>query len=173
MNFYGIINISICLFSAYLGLGQNKSTIIIQCSVAKNAVELNYFPSEIMMWKDGLTSGYTVTREVINEASGSASRQFASQNILPKDASWYKKNVTQTDGVLSPIGQLLYDPNFSLPSSGNNQTWEIKYNYIVYESTRSQEVASAVGLGLTDVNITPGSKYRYTVNTIKVVNPLR
>ena len=163
MKFFYLINISICLFSSYLGLGQNKSTIIIQSRVSKNAVELNYFPGDVMMWKDGLTSGYTVTREVINEASGSAARQFASQYIQAKDASWFTKNVTKMDGVLSPIGQLLYDPNFSLPSSGNNQTWEIKYNYIVYESTRSQEVASAVGLGLTDANINPGSKYRYTV----------
>ena len=161
---YNLILLTICVIISNNSFGQNNPKIVIRSAVTAKTVELNWYPTDPMSWKEGLTHGYSISREQLGgEVRPGRNSTFSMQNITPRDSAWFAKYVTPADGVLSPIGQILYDPNFSTTASGNQNTWDIKYNYLVSESTRDPKVAVALGLGFIDTTIVPGALYRYTV----------
>ncbi len=136
-------------------LAQN-SPIIVHAHVASSEVQLDWFPVDVATWKEGLTSGYTLTRETVN-----GSGNFAPVRTMLKDTAWFQTNGTKTADVLSPIGQIIYKNNFLKKSNKENDA--IQYNYIVYESTINIKVAEAIGLGFTDKNVVNGTTYKYTI----------
>ena len=138
---------------------QNKAELIVNTRVIDNKIEINWYPTDPLEWKTGLKSGYTISREVV---SGTNS-VFNPQNISPKSKEWFSVNTKSEDGVIFPVGEILYNPDFALPSSDNSEAWNLKYNYVVYEATLNQNIANAVGLGYTDSLIANNAKYRYTI----------
>jgi len=138
---------------------QGDGQILVNAIVAESGINISWFPTNVDQWKDGLNSGYTLSRETLKGGN----EVFIAKNILPKNAEWFKLNVSQNNGVLLPIGEILYNPDFSLPTAGNSGTWALKYNYIVYETTINHSVALAVGLGFSDMKVTKGAQYKYTI----------
>jgi len=156
LNYLFIVLITIQLNNS-LAQGDNK--LIIRARANQSSIDLNWFPSEPLNWKTGLSSGYSISREVMNGNSSS----FPVKNIIPHSKEWFKVNVQPEAGTLFPIGEILYNPDFNLPSTAESETWTIKYNYVVYESTINQGVANATGLGFTDSTVVGGLTYKYTI----------
>jgi uncharacterized protein len=148
-----------CILGWNLSFTQGNKQIIIKAVATDSGIYIHWFPSDANEWKDGLSTGYTISRKLDNGDN----TDFKERLIIPKDQNWFKANVKPEDGVLYPIGEILYNPDFSLPATGNNDTWSLKYNYIVYEATQNQEVANIVGLGFYDQSSVKGAKYIYTI----------
>jgi len=163
MNFIKYtLYIILVIYSNYI-YSQDNSKLIISTQVIDDKVHINWYPNDPLKWKDGLKDGYLLSREMLNAQAGT----LPNQTILPKSKEWFRTNVKSTDGVIFPIGELLYNPEFSLSSSDNSESWKVKYNYIVYESTFDHVVANAVGLAYVDSTIVKGAKYKYTVKHIQ------
>lgn len=152
-----LVNTICLLFIAVFLKAQNNNSWIVQSSVDNNVVSLSWYPTDPSLWKQGLISGYTLTRETVGVGSGN----FTPAKILPKDAAWFKTNVSDKNGVLYPIGKILYEDNFLQKSNKDNDA--LQYNYIVYESSIDINVAQAIGLGYVDKNVAKGTTYRYTI----------
>ncbi|MBK9962565.1 MAG: hypothetical protein IPP06_14910 [Saprospiraceae bacterium] len=136
-----------------------KPELIVNTRVIGNKIEINWYPIDPLQWKSGLKTGYTISRETISGHNTS----FTPQSILPKSKEWFSVNTKPEDGVIFPAGEILYNPNFSIPSSENSDAWDLKYNYVVYETTLDQDLANAIGLGYVDSLISNNAKYRYTI----------
>lgn len=147
------------LFCYNFGFSQGKAQIIVRAVATESGIQISWFPTDVEDWKNGMNAGYTISRQTENGNNAS----FKEQIILPKNQIWFKTNVSPESGVLYPIGEILHNPDFSLPTAGNNATWSIKYNYIVYESTQNQDIANAVGLGFVDNSAVKGTNYTYTL----------
>ncbi len=137
---------------------QNTPSWVIQAAVVDNSVSVSWYPTDPKIWKEGLVSGYTITRE---NADSGGSGGFVPIRTTVKDAVWFKKNVTNDDGVLYPIGVILHGNNFMQKSDKENDA--LQYNYIVFESKWDIKVAEAIGMGIVDKSVTLGANYRYTV----------
>ncbi len=154
-----IIITAICLWHlSFTMYAQNKPSWVIESAVSNSQVSVNWFPTDPAVWKEGLKSGYTLTRENV---SGGSNGAFTPVQITRKDSSWFRVQSNGIESVLSPIGSILYEDNFLNTSDKEND--EIQFNYIVFESSIDSMVAGAVGLGYTDKNVTPGSTYKYTI----------
>ncbi len=139
--------------------GQNNP-LIINAVVTENSVSITFYPTDPSIWKEGMMTGYSISRELKNAENNSA-RRFTPVKVIVKDSLWFKNNVTQYDGVISPIGQILNGSDFL--KEKDKQNLEIQYNYIVYESTLNIKVAEAVGLGYVDNSIVLDATYIYTI----------
>lgn len=137
--------------------GQNTPSWVVQSAVKNSTVELTWYPTDAEVWKEGLRSGYTITRESM---SGGGSK-FTPMQTSIKDSVWFKANVSPEDGVIYPIGVMLNRDNFI--NKDNKQNDELQYNYIVFESKWNIKVAEATGLGIVDKTIQVGTTYKYTV----------
>jgi len=137
--------------------GQTSNKLFLQGTGKDNGMELNWYPTDPQEWKAGLASGYTLTRETISGGGSS----FTPVRTMLKDSLWFRKNITDSEGVLKAIGGILYSKNFLRKT--NKQNDALQYNYIVYESTIHIRVAETIGLGFTDKNVTNGATYRYTI----------
>lgn len=137
--------------------GQNTPSWVVQSAVKNRTLELTWYPTDAEVWKEGLRSGYTITRESM---SGGGSKFTPLQTSI-KDSVWFKTNVSPEDGVIYPIGVMLNKDNFI--NKDNKQNDELQYNYIVFESKWNIKVAEATGLGIVDKTIQVGTTYKYTV----------
>lgn len=131
--------------------------IILNTIVSESDVLVSWYPTDPAAWKEGLTSGYTLTRETISGGGGS----FSPVRTMLRDSLWFRDNVKEGDGVLLAVRGIIYGDNFLRRS--NRQNDELQYNYIVYESTTDIRIAEATGLGFEDKNTEKGATYRYTV----------
>lgn len=136
---------------------QSTPEWVIQAEVNANKIHISWFPTDPSTWKEGLRSGYTLTRETI----GGSSSSLSPVRIMPRATSWFNSLDKDQSGVLYPVGRILYDDDF-INSSGK-QNDELQFNYVVFESSISTEVAEATGLGYVDSVVTSGSTYRYTI----------
>jgi len=158
MKLYNLILSTLFVISCYSLKAQKVPAWVIQASASNNTIAVNWYPTDPSVWKEGLTSGYTLTRETI---SGGGAGSFSPVRIMLKDSTWFRKNMNDEAGVLAPVGQIIYSNNFLRKS--NRQNDELQYNYIVYESTTNMKVAEAIGLGFVDKSVAQGATYRYTV----------
>lgn len=161
MKLITYISLILALFNCHDIYAQTEPKMVIQARVVDGKVLLNWYPNDVTVWRNSLESGYTISRENLSGTNAG----FAPQRIVTRNQEWFKANVRSEDGVLYPIGEILYNPDFSIPGSDNADGWSVKYNYIVYESTLDNKVASAVGLGFVDSTIIKGGKYRYTITS--------
>lgn len=149
------------IFLWQFGFNINAQTIpswVIASDVNNSTVSVSWYPTDPARWKEGLKSGYTVTRETVKNGGNTA---FVPIRTLLKDSLWFKNNVTDDDDVLHPIGKILYSNNFLQQSNKENEA--LQYNYVVFESSLDIKIAEAIGMGLADKNVISGATYRYTV----------
>jgi hypothetical protein len=135
---------------------QNKPSYYINAKEKNGSIELSWYPTDVAIWKEGLLSGYTISRETV---SGGKSNFIPAISML-KDSLWIKSN-TAANEILSPIKSIVYNSNFLIKSNKENDA--VQYNYLVFESQYNIIVAEALGMGIVDKNIAIGDTYRYTV----------
>lgn len=140
-------------------LSQSTPQLVISAKVVDSGIELNWFPTNPIHWKDGMKNGYTLIRE----SNSGNTNNFKPITILPKSKEWFTSNVTAEDGVLFVVGEVLFNPDFNLPETENKDSWNLKYNYVVFESIKNTKVASPIGLGFTDSGIKKAEQYTYTI----------
>ncbi len=162
MNLIKYLFLLCLILCCTFGFAQGNAQIVVKAVATDAGINITWFSSDANIWKDGLNSGYTITRQTQNGDSNN----FKDRNIMPQDRNWFAANVKPNGGVLFPIGEILYKDDFSLPVSGNTEGWTLKYNYIVYEATQNHEIAKAVGLGFTDTTVKKGETYTYIIRHI-------
>ena len=134
---------------------------------SSQSIQLNWYPSDPDFWKAQMAQGYNIQRQEIDVSGNAigASSTIAS-NVLPKDAYWFEANKNVLDGLMEPIGALMYDTTFVFPKNDELDEASMKFNFIVYETTLYEEIAEAVGLGYEDKSVVEGKSYRYTIRAI-------
>lgn len=137
---------------------QNIPKIVVQAIEENGSIKIHWYPTDPAEWKEGLVSGYTLTRETL---TGGEHNSFSPVKVTMKDSTWFKSNISVESGVLYPIGTILFRNDFLKKNNKKND--ELQFNYIVYETTLNHSVAEAIGLGYEDKNVTQGASYRYTI----------
>ncbi|MCB0636081.1 MAG: hypothetical protein KDC54_05665, partial [Lewinella sp.] len=165
--------IQLVLFTGGLLLTFGASTVIaqpdflLQARTVEAGVAVNWTPTEPSTWANLLPTGYQVSRVEI-DANGNplGAVQTLRDRTIPRDSAWFVENRQLEDGLIEPIGFLLYDSTFMFPENELMDETAMKFNFIVYETTLSAPIAEAVGLGITDTEVEPGRSYRYTVQAL-------
>lgn len=145
--------------------GQDKmENMVIRAIEKEGAIQLNWHPTSPAIWQQQLTRGYSIERTEL-DATGKpvGSLQTIQSNILPKDAFWFEQNKEMEEGLMAPIGSILYDEDFQFEQNELMDAEQMRFNYIVYETIYSEAIAAAVGLGFTDTNVSTNKIYRYTI----------
>lgn len=143
-------------FSQKVIIAQDQS-IILSAGVVVSDVHISWYPTSSVVWKEGLIAGYTLTRETVSGGGGN----FSPVRTMLKDSVWFNNNATRENGLMSPIGRIIYGDDFLQKNNSLND--ELQFNYIVYESSRNINIAEATGLGYVDKSTEKGATYRYTV----------
>lgn len=144
----------------------SSDTLITSVYFSEDGNLISWYPVESELWNKQMLDGYQLIREEIGPGDQVINTITLADNILPKDNSWFESNSEMEEGMMGVIGKILYDPTIKLASYGEVTALDIKYNYLVYESTFSSDVAVALGLGYIDRDIASGSRYRYLVKGI-------
>lgn len=147
--------------------GQKDNLLILNAKVSDNVVIVNWYPENQKIWSDLMTVGYSVSRQTIDTDGKLLSESVTLSNkVMRKDSAWFTKNSNLEGGLMIPIKALLYDKKFDFPGNGEMSALDIKYNYLVYESTQRPVVAEALGLGFSDSKAERNKRYRYTVKSL-------
>ncbi len=140
---------------------QGQDTLLIEASASKTAVSLRWYPADAYQWLDGLNAGYQIERFEVGQAG--ANKIVLAERLLPKDSTWFNIHKEDFDGLMEPIGALLYDTTFQFEPSNDLNSTEMRYNYVVKEAEDFPGIASAVGLAFRDSTVVEGKKYRYVI----------
>lgn len=132
-----------------------------------DGIALHWYPTSPFTWELNLQSGYQLSRVEIDSVGQLIGEpEVLADSILPQDSSWFSQNGDLFNGLMEPLGGLLYDSLFQFPENDLLNETTMKYNYLVYEATRRSEVAVALGLGFVDMEADPSKRYQYTVRTL-------
>jgi uncharacterized protein len=147
--------------------GQKDNLLILQAKTSENVIHINWFPENQKAWSDLITIGYTVSRQTIDvDGKVLSESMILSNKVMRKDSAWFTKNNNLADGLMRPVKALLYDKKFDFPGNGEMSALDMKYNYLVYESTIRPVVADALGLGFSDSKTEKNKRYRYSVKSL-------
>lgn len=142
----------------------NEDVLIIEAESFADSITLKWHSTNAAAWNKDLQAGYTVTRQEVNpDGSIQGSPQTLSANLKPQTKAWFITNGYRSNGLMDPIGALLYDPSFSFEDNDLLSEEEMKFNYVVYETTIDIEIAEAVGLAYRDFQTKPNTTYIYKV----------
>ncbi|KAA3641726.1 MAG: hypothetical protein DWQ02_00075, partial [Bacteroidetes bacterium] len=144
-----------------------EASIIVQSRTTSEGMAVNWFPTSPQLWKSLMTQGYRVSRVEIDTMGNEIGASVVlANNLTPKDSSWFVVNGNLSDGLMEPIGALMYDPQFDFPENDLMDDTEMKYNFIVYETTRDIQIANAVGLGFLDSTVVEDKHYKYDITAV-------
>lgn len=147
--------------------GQKGNQLILQAKVSDQVIHINWFPENQKFWSELMTVGYSVSRQTIDmEGKVLLESIILSNKVMRKDSAWYTKNSNLEGGLMRPVKALLYDKKFDFPGNVEMSSLDMKYNYLVYESTIRPVVADALGLGFSDSKPEKNKRYRYTVKSL-------
>lgn len=147
--------------------GQKDNLLILNAKVSDNVVNISWYPENQKIWSDLMTVGYSVSRQTIDTDGKVLSEStILSNKVMRKDSAWFTKNSNLEGGLMRPVKALLYDKKFDFPGNGEMSSLDMKYNYLVYESTIRPVVADALGLGFSDSKPEKNKRYRYTVKSL-------
>lgn len=147
--------------------GQKGNQLILQAKVSDQVIHINWFPENQKFWSELMTVGYSVSRQTIDkEGKVLLESMILSNKVMRKDSAWYTKNSNLEGGLMRPVKALLYDKKFDFPGNVEMSSLDMKYNYLVYESTIRPVVADALGLGFSDSKPEKNKRYRYTVKSL-------
>lgn len=159
--------IAICLFLCFTRSQSQSVTnngINIQLYRIDNEVRLNWYPTEVDDWVDLNNTGYQIIRvKIDNNGNAIGKAQVLLESALPKDSTWFSLHSNEANGMIAAVEALLFDEKFEYGTVEGTRDVDAKYNYIVYESLSSQELANAVGLGYVDSDINPEDSYKYII----------
>lgn len=160
------IYIILILLFPILGWCQNEG-LVVNTVPSQSGVVVSWYPSDAATWKTQIEKGYRIYKTELDTLGNIiTSRKLLMDNIKPKDINWFGLHSNEEEGLMEPIGALLYDQQFDFPESNGLSADEMKYNYIVYESTLYSEIALAVGLAYADTNNNPDVISQYEVEAI-------
>ena len=139
-------------------------TLVVQARVTEGRVQLNWYPNQPSTWKAHLSTGYRVERTQLdsNGRTVGAPAVLAAR-VLPKDSVWFRQHKADADGLMTPVGALLYDTTYNFADNAELDETSVKWNFLASVATDFPEVAVALGLGFVDATAVPGTRYRYTV----------
>ncbi len=140
-----------------------QGALIVEAEILEgNRVSLKWYPTDPTIWLEGLKEGYMVERY---EVEGGAPKKVIIANlVLPKEPDWFLYHKDDAEGLMEPVGALLYDTSFQFPSTENLDPVAMRYNYVLAEAERFSEITEAVGLMLMDSTGILGKKYRYVIS---------
>jgi len=161
MKFYTTI-IALFFTSAFTSIfAQHK--IVVAANYIEEGIQINWYPTNPDIWNKQLKDGYRVTRRTIS-AAGNAQTEVLATSLMPRDSIWFSQHQQDVQGLMEPVGALLYDPAFSFGDANDIMSEnEMKFNFLVYESTQHFKIAEALGLGFVDQEVLPGKRYEYII----------
>lgn len=154
------------LSSFQLLMAQDDQQLFVQAHTTAEALEVFWIPMNPQIWQQHHTKGYTVTRTELNDSGQPVSSEVLFNSMLAKDSSWFSTNAQLANGIMDPVGALLFDSTFQFPANGPIDELDMKYNYIMEEVRNYPEVAHALGLGFVDSLAKRDVPYRYTIESI-------
>lgn len=143
-----------------------QQQMVVRGQFTDQGIQLNWYPESAREWYQQLEEGYTIKRREVDGLGNSHSSTLASK-LLPKDSVWFDANKNKIQGLMEPVGSLLYDPAFNF--GGDNDLMsdvEMKFNFLVYETIQRFEVAEALGMGYLDSTAQAGKRYEYIIEAI-------
>jgi uncharacterized protein len=147
--------------------GQKGNQLILRAKVSDQAIHVNWFPENQKSWNDLMTVGYSVSRQTIDADGKTLSESMLLSNkVTRKDSAWFTLNRNMEGGLMVPVKALLFDKKFDFPGNGEMSALDMKYNYLVFETTRRPVVAEALGMGFSDTRAERNKRYRYTVKSL-------
>ncbi|MEE9372647.1 MAG: hypothetical protein V3V00_06295 [Saprospiraceae bacterium] len=161
-----IFSIYILLSTFQILSAQNSLELFLQAQTTEQSVEVFWIPMSPEIWEQHRTSGYTVTRAELSDNGTPISSEVIHTAMIEKDSIWFINNAQLANGIMDPIGALLYDTTFQFPSNDLLDGSEMKYNYIMEEVRNYPEIANALGLGFVDNTAKRDVLYRYTIKNI-------
>ncbi len=141
-------------------------TLVVQARVTEGRVQLNWYPNQPSTWKAHLTTGYRVERTQLDSNGRAVGAPVVlAERILPKDSLWFRQHKADVNGLMRPVGALLYDTTYNFADDAELDETAVKWNFLSSAASDFPEVAAAVGMGYVDATAVPTTHYRYTVSS--------
>lgn len=145
---------------------QAQDTMLLQARAIANRIEVKWYPRKADKWVEALKTGYRIERVELTGGQPAGAPVVLAAGVLPQNAAWFEGHKSEADGLMEPIGALLYDSTFQFPATRELNSTEMRYNYVLKEAQNSDMIASAIGLFWKDSTAAAGKLYRYTVRAV-------
>lgn len=145
---------------------QEATDIVLRVRTSPGGNLINWYPTNPNTWRETMNKGYRLTRVPLTESGAVAGAESVLQvAMFPQPPAWFNAHQGDLDGLMAPIGSLLYDTTFQFPENDLLDEVTMKYNFIVFETTQFPGIAHAAGLGFQDTLALPGVGYRYSISS--------
>jgi hypothetical protein len=181
---YTIILIQFALVSIVNAQNENKINCL--TLVKRDSIVIRWAPSSLPVWQSGISNGYVIKRYTIAKngvfiPDGLNNGVILTPTPVRPLAEELFESIINNDQRAAIVQDAIFNTRSFIRTEADNfsaymktyEEEETRFGFALFICDISPEIANAAGLRFTDVNLTEGERYAYSISLVSIPDGLQ